>query len=112
MLACTCSVKIIQTTVVIMFLRARGLVRCTGIARGFSRCLAISTPKNNIDFRSTTRVGTIIQKRSYGKTPKIGVAVTILRPIKNREDQFEVLLIKRGKQPALDMWSSAGGHLE
>jgi hypothetical protein len=53
-----------------------------------------------------------IQTRLYQKTPKIGVAVTILRPIKNREDQYEVLLIKRGKQPALDMWSSAGGHLE
>lgn len=48
--------------------------------------------------------------REYPARPLVGIGVVLLRP--GQEQSPEVLLVRRGRPPALDQWSLPGGAQE
>lgn len=50
--------------------------------------------------------------RFYTDTPRVGVGVVILRTTRAGQHQYEVLLVRRAKEPAKGMWSLPGGAVE
>jgi ADP-ribose pyrophosphatase YjhB (NUDIX family) len=46
------------------------------------------------------------------KYPKVGVSTVVLRTNAQNNNLYDVLMIRRGKEPDMGKWSLAGGHLE
>eukprot|EP00668_Euglena_longa_P041648 GGOE01054837.1.p1 GENE.GGOE01054837.1~~GGOE01054837.1.p1 ORF type:complete len:186 (+),score=36.29 GGOE01054837.1:74-631(+) len=55
---------------------------------------------------------TFSSKHAYPDQPRVGVSVCVIRRPTAHSTDPEVLLVQRGKQPAMGSWSLPGGSLE